>query len=304
MAHSQPPVLRARRPKPAPRKHPDSHPETALSDAGRHRHDLPARRIALLIEYDGTDFVGWQMQTNGRSVQAVVESIIVEALGRRARIVGSGRTDSGVHALGQVAHFDLRHAIPTDRIREALNCRLPPDVQIRAAVEVDAEWHARRDARMRRYVYILADGVTKPVLDRRRIAWTPYPLDAKRMAAAAQSWIGKHDFTSFRAQKCQAESPIRSIDLFSVERIDAVASPLALAAAGGSLIAFTVEARAFLHHQVRNMVGTLIEIGRGAEEISWAKKVLSARDRSAAGRTMAAEGLILERVAYREKLWG
>jgi tRNA pseudouridine38-40 synthase len=298
MAHTKPHLLKGRRPRAASRE-----PTGALHAAPSPR-GVSMRRIALLIEYDGTDFVGWQAQTNGRAVQDVIESVIIETLGRHARIVGSGRTDSGVHALGQVAHFDLRHVIPTDRIREALNGRLPADVQIRDAVEVDAEWHARRDARMRRYVYVLADGVTKPVLDRRRIAWTPYPLDAERMEAAAQSWIGKHDFTSFRAQKCQAESPIRSIDLISVKRIHANASPLALAAAGGSLVAFTVEARAFLHHQVRNMVGTLIEIGRGAEEVSWAEKVLAARDRSAAGPTMAAAGLILESVKYKEKLWG
>lgn len=278
---------------------------TLLNAAAKQKGE---RRFALLIEYDGTDFVGWQVQSNGRSVQAVIESSIHEVLGRKARIVGSGRTDSGVHALGQVAHFDVHHNIPAERLTEALNSRLPADVQIRAAREVGArghagEFHARRDARLRRYVYLLADGSSKPCLDRRRVSWTPYSLDAARMEMAAQAWIGKHDFTSFRAQRCQAESPIRSIDRFTVERSKGGGGTSAIGAGIAPILIFAVEARSFLHHQVRNMVGTLVEIGRGAETPEWAAAVLTARDRSTAGVTMSAEGLTFERVDYREALW-
>jgi len=256
------------------------------------------RRVAILIEYDGTDFVGWQIQGKGRTVQAVLESSIREGFGEAQRIIGSGRTDSGVHATGQVAHFDLRHSIPIEKLSDALNSKLPADVQILDAKEVPNTFHARRDAKKRRYRYYLCSGSRRPVIDRRKTGWTPYRLDEKAMNSAAQYWIGKHDFTSFRSSHCQAESPVRSIDLFTIERNQE--NPLQK-----NLIVFTVEARAFLQNQIRIMVGTLIEIGRGAEKIEWAKDVLEKKDRNCAGQTISPSGLIFEKIFYSDnyELW-
>lgn len=250
-----------------------------------------SRRIALKVEYDGTDFVGWQVQASGRTVQGVLESVIREVLHETARVVGAGRTDSGVHARGQVAHIDLRHDLPIDHVHRALNSRLPPDVRVTAAAAVAAEFHARRDAVRRRYIYRLSDAAVGPVIDRRRIAHTFFRLNDSVMAEAAQAWLGRHDYTSFRAAVCQAESPIRSMEIFDIAR-DA-----------DGLIIFTVEARAFLHHQVRNMVGTLLEIGRGARPTPWAAEVLAARDRSSGGPTAPAHGLVLDDITYRTEIF-
>ncbi len=253
------------------------------------------RRIVVKLEYDGTQFVGWQAQSNGRSVQVVLESAIKESFRETVRVVGSGRTDSGVHASGQVAHFDLRHRLEASRVRDALNSRLPADVQVLRSVEAPPDFHARRDAVRRRYAYTLSDGAVRPVIDRRRIAWTPQELDAEAMQEAARAWLGKHDMSSFRAVKCQAESPVRTLDTVRVERVPGAAGCLS---GDRTPILVTVEARSFLHNQVRIMVGTLIEIGRGAQPVAWAAEVLSARDRAAAGPTAPAEGLVLASVSY------
>ncbi|MEK8023223.1 MAG: tRNA pseudouridine(38-40) synthase TruA [Candidatus Hydrogenedentota bacterium] len=255
------------------------------------------RRIALLLEYDGTDFVGWQAQTNGRSVQVVIESSIKEVFHETTRIVGAGRTDSGVHAFGQVAHFDIRHGVPADKVREALNTKLPKDVSVRSSAEVAPGFHARRDARKKRYRYLLCDGSHQPVLDRRTMAHTPWHLDVAAMNEAAQHWIGKHDFDAFRAARCQAENSVRSIDRIKVERVPA--SRVASVSPHIDPILFTFEGRSFLHHQVRNMVGTLVEIGRGAEKVEWAKEILKGLNREDAGRTMPAHGLVLDAIEYK-----
>lgn len=249
-----------------------------------------SRRIALLIEYDGTDFVGWQVQENGRAVQAVIESAIKESFRHTARIVGAGRTDSGVHARGQVAHFDLRHSLDGGKVRDALNSRLPPDCQIIASRAVPEDFHARRDAKMKVYSFRLSDGGRRRPIERRITSVVPYKLDAAIMHHAAQAWIGKHDFSAFRAAKCQAESPVRSITSIDVRRIDEV-------------IHFSFEARSFLHHQVRNMVGTLIEIGRGAEPPEWAARILEGKVRADAGPTVPPEGLCLERISYKDEIF-
>lgn len=243
-------------------------------------------RRALLITYDGTEFIGWQVQKTGRSVQGVLESVIRECFQETVRIVGAGRTDSGVHARGQVAHVDLRHAIAPARLVMALNSRLPADLRVLNAARVSTDFHARRDARHRRYRYTLSDASIAPVLDRRLVAHIAGRLDTERMAEAAGLWLGKHDFSSFRAAVCAAESPIRTLDRLDVTR-DA-----------DDRIIFDIEARAFLQHQVRTMVGTLMEIGKGARPISWAREVLDARDRSAAGQNVPSCGLVFEEVRY------
>lgn len=206
-------------------------------------------------------------------------------------MIAAGRTDSGVHARGQVAHFDFDHQLDPRRIAAALNSKLPPDVQVRASALVDAEFHARRDAKMKRYVYRLSDGADRPVLDRHTTAWTPFTLDVDSMRNAAQFWIGKHDFSSFRAERCQADSPIRSITSFAIDRRE-------------HEIVFTVEGRSFLHNQIRIMIGTLVEIGRGIQSIQWAKEILDARSRSEAGTTLPPQGLCLEEIRYKEDVFG
>lgn len=264
------------------------------------RRSGSARRVALLIEYDGGDFVGWQAQANGRSVQCVLEATIREVFAEKVRVIGAGRTDSGVHATGQVAHLDLAHPIPIGKLAAAINSRLPEDVRILAAAEPGADFHARRDGIMRRYTYDLADGGPRPAIDRRRIVHTPIRLEVETMARAAGAWLGKHDCSSFRDARCQAESPIRTLARFDVTRLEK-----GITARGeddgpdASLIRFTVEARSFLHHQVRIMIGTLVEIGRGERPPEWAAEVIAARSRPAAGPTMPAHGLILRAVRYR-----
>lgn len=230
--------------------------------------------------------MGWQVQDNGRSVQGVLESAVRELFQETERVVGSGRTDAGVHARGQVAHLDLRHEISPQRLLAALNSRLPPDVRVLAAADVPADFHARRDARLRRYRYTLSDGPVSPVMERRTVAHVPARLDQAAMAEAARCWLGRHDFSSFRGALCAAESPVRTLDALTVERD-----------ARGYLV-FEVSARAFLQHQVRTMVGTLVEIGRGARPIAWARDVLEARDRTAAGPNAPSCGLVLEEVRY------
>ncbi len=243
-------------------------------------------RRALLITYDGSEFIGWQVQKTGRSVQGVLESVIKECFRETVRIVGAGRTDSGVHARGQVAHVDLRHALEPERLALALNSRLPADVRVLKAARVASTFHARRDARHRRYSYTLSDAFIAPVLDRRLVAHVAGRLDVDCMAEAAGLWLGKHDFSSFRAAVCAAESPVRTLDRLDVRRDEA------------GRIRFDIEARAFLQHQVRTMVGTLMEIGKGARPIAWAREVLDARDRAAAGPNVPSCGLIFEEVRY------
>lgn len=242
------------------------------------------------MEYDGTDFVGWQIQDNGRSVQAVLESSIKEAFHRGARIVGAGRTDSGVHARGQVAHFDFHHGIEPEKVKDALNMRLPPDCQIVASSLVPDDFHARRDAKMKKYSYRLSERGRRHVIERRCTAISPYTLDRDAMFEATRLWLGKHDFSSFRASRCQAESPVRTLTSFEIERRD-------------DLLVFTVEARSFLHHQIRNMVGTLVEIGRGAQSVAWAGEVLAAQSRPEAGPTMLPHGLCLDSITYKETMF-
>jgi tRNA pseudouridine38-40 synthase len=243
-------------------------------------------RWKLTIEHDGRPYVGWQRQINGKSVQQEIEEAITKFSGESARLHAAGRTDAGVHALGQVAHFDL--ARPTDgkTVREALNAYLRPQpISILSAEAVDPRFHARMSARQRRYRYIVLNREARPALDIGRTWHVPYRLDVAAMGAGAAQLIGKHDFTSFRATECQAKSPIKTLD-----RLDIVTDD--------STLIFEVSARSFLHHQVRNMVGTLILVGRGKWMPERVAEALAARDRSAAGPTAPPDGLYLVGVDY------
>lgn len=243
-------------------------------------------RYKLTIEYVGTPFVGWQEQANGRAVQQALTEAIEKFCGKRVTVYGAGRTDAGVHALGQVAHIDLAKDWEGDTVREAINQYLKPEPIAILDVERAAEdFDARFSARMRHYRYRIVNRRAPLTLERDRAWRVPVPLDAEAMDAAAQALIGKHDFTTFRAAECQAKSPIKTLDAMRVERRSAE-------------IMVNASARSFLHHQVRSMVGTLKLVGEGKWSKADVAAALAARDRKACGPVAPAHGLYLVSVDY------
>ena len=246
---------------------------------------MPRYRITL--EYDGSDFVGWQRQDNGVSVQGEVESAASAIIGERASVAvqGAGRTDAGVHATGQVAHFDLPEAWDTSRLHLALNAHLPASIRVLEAEEVADDFSARFDAIKRCYRYRVMTRRVAPSLEQKRVWHVGEALDIKAMKEGAGHLIGHHDFTSFRAQHCQAKSPVRTLDILRFEE-----EP--------DGIALIAEAKSFLHNQVRAISGTLVEVGRGKISSQDVKAILEAKDRSKAGPTAPPYGLYLTRVEY------
>jgi tRNA pseudouridine38-40 synthase len=243
-------------------------------------------RWKLTLEYDGGPFVGWQRQDNGPSVQAAVERAIENFCGERATLFGAGRTDAGVHALAQVAHVDIAKAATADTVRDALNFHLKPDpIAILSAEAVGDNFHARFDATMRHYRYRILSRRAPPTIERGRVWHVGTPLDPAVMHEAAQCLVGKHDFTSFRAVACQADSPVKTLDDLTV-------------AAAGEEIHIYARARSFLHHQVRNIAGTLKLVGEGKWMPDDVSAALAARDRSRGGPTAPPEGLSLIAVDY------
>jgi tRNA pseudouridine38-40 synthase len=243
-------------------------------------------RYRVTLEYDGAGFVGWQRQENGPSIQAAVEAAIAGFCGETVTVHAAGRTDAGVHALGQVAHFDLEKDTDAQTVREALNAHLrPAPIAVLEAAAADPEFHARFDAVERRYRYRILNRRAPPTLDRGRVWQVAVPLDAAAMHEAAQALIGQHDFSSFRAAECQANSPVKTLDGLRVARQDAE-------------IHIAARARSFLHHQVRNFAGTLKLVGEGKWGRVDVERALAARDRAAAGPTAPAEGLYLIGVGY------
>jgi tRNA pseudouridine38-40 synthase len=243
-------------------------------------------RYSLLLEYDGTPFRGWQRQADGPSIQSVLEMALQACTGERPVAVAAGRTDAGVHALGQVAHVDLGRWWAPERLAGALNYHLRPHpVAVLQAAPVADDFHARFSAAERRYLYRILNRRSLPALDRDRVWHVPVPLVAERMHEAAQCLVGRHDFTSFRSSECQSASPVKTLSLIHVRR-------------AGELLEIRLAARSFLHHQVRNIVGTLKLVGEGKAPIGHVRAVLAARDRAAAGQTAPAQGLFFESVAY------
>lgn len=243
-------------------------------------------RYKILIEYDGTPFNGWQRQAQGESVQGALEDALARFCGEPAGVRGAGRTDAGVHAYGQVAHFDLEKGWDPFRVREALNFHLKPAPVV--VVECEAAepgFDARHSATARHYRYRILSRRAPPALDRNRVWWVPVPLDAEAMASAANELIGKHDFTTFRAAQCQAKSPLRTLDRLDVMR-------------WGEEIVIEASARSFLHNQVRSMVGSLKLVGEGKWRRRDLAAALAAKDRAACGPVAPAAGLYLVRVDY------
>ncbi|WP_240232097.1 tRNA pseudouridine(38-40) synthase TruA [Devosia lacusdianchii] len=243
-------------------------------------------RYKLTIEYDGTPFSGWQRQAERASVQQAVEEAICGMSGETVTLQAAGRTDAGVHALGQVVHFELSKDWDPFRIREALNYHLRPQpVAIIAAEAVGEDFEARFSAKARHYEYRILNRRAPAVIERNHVWHVPMPLDADAMDHAAGMILGTHDFTTFRSAECQANSPMRTLDHFAVRReLDH--------------IVITASARSFLHHQVRSMVGSLKLVGEGKWKPAKLRAVLDARDRSQCGAMAPSAGLYLTRVDY------
>ena len=242
---------------------------------------------ALTLEYAGAPFVGWQRQANGLSVQQVLEEAAARLNGGVVPpATAAGRTDAGVHAEGQVAQLALDRAIAPDRLREALNFHTRPHpVSVLRAARAPEGWNARFSALRRGYRYRILNRRARPALEEGRVWHVAQRLEAAAMHRAAQGLLGRHDFSAFRAAACQAKSPVRTLDRLEVARL-------------GEEIVITAEARSFLHHQIRNLAGTLLEVGLGKRGADWPRRVLEGRDRTQAGRTAPPEGLCFAFVRY------
>lgn len=245
-------------------------------------------RIALGIEYDGTAFAGWQWQPGRRTVQTVLENALSRIAAEPVRVHAAGRTDAGVHAIAQVAHFDSRAERPQRAWLLGSNTELPEDIRILWTRPVPADFHARYSAIARYYRYVILNRPMKSALSRRQVTWCFQPLDECRMQRAASCLVGEHDFSSFRAQGCQSTSPFRNLHFVTVRR-------------DGERVIIELAANAFLHHMVRNIVGVLMTIGAGKRDPEWAAEVLAARDRAAGGVTALPDGLYLGGVCYPDR---
>ncbi|MBO6689704.1 MAG: tRNA pseudouridine(38-40) synthase TruA [Henriciella sp.] len=244
------------------------------------------QRYKITVEYDGRPYFGWQRQEAHPSVQQALEEAATTLDGAPVLMQGAGRTDRGVHATGQVAHFDLQKPRPIRKIADALNFHLRPHpVAVVAAEEVAADWSARFNATLRAYRYVIVNRRADLTIDR-GLAWrVPVKLDAGAMDRAAKALLGQHDFSTFRDAECQARHAVRTLDKIDVARY-------------GEGLEVTVEALSFLHRQVRSIVGSLVEVGRGARPEGWIAEILEAKDRTACGPVAPADGLFLERVEY------
>ena len=245
-------------------------------------------RYRITVEYDGTPFVGWQVQADGASVQGALARAAGKLCGGAVVVVkGAGRTDAGVHAMGQVAHFDMPRAHPSETVRNAMNFHLKPDpIAVLDCALVDDSFDARFSATARHYRYRLLPRQAPPALERHRVWWLPHGVDAARMHEAAQVLVGRHDFTTFRAAGCQAKSPMKTLDVLDVSARDT------------GEIWIEASARSFLHSQVRSLVGSLKLVGEGRWSREDLRQALEARDRAACGPVAPASGLYLMCVDY------
>jgi tRNA pseudouridine38-40 synthase len=249
------------------------------------------RTLKLTLAYDGTAYAGWQVQSGQKTVQEVLEKTLAKITGEPVRIVGSGRTDAGVHALGQVASFRTNSRLPTEVFQRALNAELPDDIAVREAIEAAESFHALRDAVRKRYRYIIHDGPV-PDIFQRHYCWHYYGrLDAEAMARAAHAILGTHDFSSFETSGAERRTSVRTVYEASLRRGEGPTS---------HVLTFEIEANGFLYNMVRAIVGSLVEVGRGAREEGWMAEILAAVDRRVAGPTAPPQGLFLVRVDYEQ----
>ena len=243
-------------------------------------------RIRITIEYDGGRYVGWQRQAEHRSIQGEIEAAIERLAGEKVTLKGAGRTDAGVHALGQVAHFDLASGFPLSKVCGGLNAHLRDQpISILSAERAEADFDARFSAKARHYRYRILNRRSPPAVDRGRVWLVPQSLDLAAMRAGAAILIGNHDFTTFRSADCQSKSPTKTLDRLEVDRV-------------GEEFVFAASARSFLHSQVRSMVGTLAKVGAGAWPADRVAKALGACDRTACGPVAPPDGLYLVSVDY------
>jgi tRNA pseudouridine38-40 synthase len=247
-------------------------------------------RIALGLEYDGSGFLGWQTQPGGGAVQDALEPALAAIAGAPVGVTAAGRTDRGVHARLQVVHFDTDAERPASAWVRGVNALLPDSVAVLWSREVDGEFHARYSALSRTYRYELLNRAVRPALGAAHVGWFHPPLELARMQQAAAHLVGEHDFSAFRSSECQAKTPIRTLHTLDI-------------AACGERIDFVLRANAFLHHMVRNIVGTLVYVGKGKHPPSWVKEVLDSGKRSEAAPTFGAQGLYLEKIQY-DARWG
>lgn len=246
-------------------------------------------RIALGLEYEGSGYCGWQSQAGGGAVQDAVESALSMVADAPTRAVCAGRTDAGVHALAQVVHFDTQAVRPDTAWVRGVNAHLPASIAVRWAQRVPNDFHARFSALGRRYRYLLLNRAERPGLMARRVGWFHRPLNVDAMTAAAGLLLGEHDFSAFRSVECQAKSPVKTMRRAEISR-------------QGDLVVFDFEASAFLHHMVRNLVGALVSVGKGARPPAWLGEILASRDRARGAATFDASGLYLVEVDY-DPVW-
>ena len=247
-------------------------------------------RIALGVEYDGRPFYGWQSQADGHTVQDTLQCALNQIAGEKNSVIAAGRTDTGVHALEQVVHFDTQAERPLTAWVRGVNALLPDSIAVRWAHPVPDEFHARFSAHGRSYRYLLINRPVRSAIHAGKAGWFHAPLDVAAMQAAAQCLLGEHDFSAFRASECQAKSPVKRLQQLDIRR-------------AGEMLIFDLGADAFLHHMVRNIVGCLVYVGKGKHPPEWMKAILESRNRAMAAPTFAPDGLYLRRIQYEAK-WG
>ncbi len=245
-------------------------------------------RIALGIEYDGSPYCGWQSQADGRTVQDALQLALSQVACERITVIAAGRTDTGVHAVEQVIHFDTQTIRPLTAWVRGVNALLPSSIAVLWALPVGDEFHARFSAQARSYTYYLFCRPVRSALQQGKVGWFHQPLDVDEMRKAAKYLLGEHDFSAFRASACQAKSPVKNLAQLDIQQ-------------QGSMITLELTANGFLHHMVRNIVGCLVYIGKGKYPPQWMQQVLESRERSQAAPTFAPDGLYLRKIAYDAK---